>query len=143
MALLKYLKPVDGLPDPKGSLTAAMSSAAIAEANKEVQKAIRAASSTSKRGPYFKMDSSLRCEIAKYAGYHGAAESAGHFSRKLDRCLSVSTVKSIKKSYVEELRKRARTDDGIQIRSLISLKGETWMIWRHQSCSQSTLQCLF
>ena len=32
MALLKYLKPVDGLPDPKGSLTAAMSSAAIAEA---------------------------------------------------------------------------------------------------------------
>ena len=115
MALLKYLKPVDGLPDPKGSLTAAMSSAAIAEANKEVQKAIRAASGTSKRGPYFKMDSSLRCEIAKYAGYHGAAESARNFSRKLDRCLSVSTVKSIKKSYVEELRKRARTDDGDEI----------------------------
>ena len=39
MALLRYLNPIDGLPDPKGPLTSYISAQAIAEANKEVQKA--------------------------------------------------------------------------------------------------------
>ena len=40
MALLRYLKPADGLPVPKGPLTSSISAQAIAEANKEVQKAM-------------------------------------------------------------------------------------------------------
>ena len=37
MALLKYLRPKDGLPDPKGSLSLSMPSQAIAEANRQVE----------------------------------------------------------------------------------------------------------
>ena len=40
MALLRYLKPRDGLPDPRGSLSSAMPSQAIAQANREVQEAV-------------------------------------------------------------------------------------------------------
>ena len=35
MAVCRYLKPIDGLPDPKGSLSTAIPSAAIASANQE------------------------------------------------------------------------------------------------------------
>ena len=48
-----------------------------------------------KRGPYVKLSSSQRCEIAKYADQHGAAETSRHFSRKLGKHVSESTVKSI------------------------------------------------
>ena len=45
-----------------------------------------------------KLSSSQRCEIAKYADQYGAAETARHFSRKLRKHVSESTVKSIKKA---------------------------------------------
>ena len=38
MALLCYMKPVGGLPDPRGSLSSSIPTQVIAEANKEVQK---------------------------------------------------------------------------------------------------------
>ena len=41
--------------------------------------------SRDKRGPYVKLSSSQRCEIAKYADQHGAVETARHFSRKLGK----------------------------------------------------------
>ena len=53
MALLKYLKPIDGLPDPKGSLSASMSSRTIAMANKEVEQVMNKERGK-KRGPYNK-----------------------------------------------------------------------------------------
>ena len=40
MSILRYFKPKDSLPDPKGSLSASMSSEAIASANGEVQEAM-------------------------------------------------------------------------------------------------------
>ena len=48
-----------------------------------------------------KLSSSQRCEIAKYADQHAAAEIARHFSRKLGKSVSESTMKSIKKAYVK------------------------------------------
>lgn len=60
MALLKYLKPIRGLSDPKGSLSATILSPAISEANKQVERELQNAASH-KRGPYLKLDSSLRC----------------------------------------------------------------------------------
>jgi len=45
MALLKWLQPRNGLPDPRGSLSSSISSQAIAAANQEVEEAIRIASS--------------------------------------------------------------------------------------------------
>ena len=57
MALLRYMKPVGGLPDPRGSLSSSIPSQAIAEANKEVQKATGSAPGGGKRGPYKKYSS--------------------------------------------------------------------------------------
>ena len=68
MALLRYLKPVDGLPDPRRSLTSPISAQAIAEANKEVQKAMSQSSATGKkRGNYKKYTATQRSEIGKYS----------------------------------------------------------------------------
>ena len=102
------MKPSRGLPDPKASLSASSPSQAIAEANKEVEKAMQA----TKRGPYLQFNPSLRCEIIKYADHHGAtaaaAAAARHYLKKLEKRMCESTVKSIK-VYVEELWKRPRT----------------------------------
>ena len=87
------MKPVRA-PDPRGSLLASVPSRAIycrseqAGVRKEVTRQAR----------YVKLSSSQRCEIAKYADQHGAAETARHFSRKLGKHMSESTAKSIKKA---------------------------------------------
>ena len=51
MALLRYFKQRDGLPDPKGSLTLAIPSRAISIASREVTEATPG---DKKRGPYKK-----------------------------------------------------------------------------------------
>ena len=43
---------------------------------------------------------------------HGAAATVKHFSKLWGCKISDSTVKSIKKAYLDELRKRPRSDDG-------------------------------
>jgi len=45
MALLRWLKPENGLPDPRGSLSSSIPSQAIAAANQEVEEAIHTTSS--------------------------------------------------------------------------------------------------
>ena len=55
MALWKYLRCKEDLPDPKGSLSSSISSRAIASANREVEKALeKDLSKNKKRGPYRK-----------------------------------------------------------------------------------------
>ena len=53
MALLRYFQPKDGLPDPKGALSASLPTPAIALANREVQK-IMIQEKDRKRGSYKK-----------------------------------------------------------------------------------------
>ena len=120
MALLRYLKPTNGLPDPRGSLSTAMSREAIAAANEEVEKELNAA--TKKRGQYKKYTGAQRSEIGKYSCQHGAAAAAKHFSRIWGSKIRDSTVKSIKKAYLEELRKRPRSEDGEEITALPTKK---------------------
>ena len=79
MSILRYFKPKDGLPDPTGALSTSIPSAAIAQANREVQKAVTS-SDKQKRGPYTKFSASLRAEIGKYSSYHGVAAASRHFS---------------------------------------------------------------
>ena len=50
MSIRCFFKPIDGLPDSKGSLSRAIPSAAIVSANREVQKVMD--SGKKKRGPY-------------------------------------------------------------------------------------------
>ena len=117
MALLRYLRPVNGLPDPKGSLSGSIPTQAIAQANREVENAMESTTG-GKRGSYTKYSATQCSDIARYACQHGAAAAARYFSKKLAKQVSESTVKSIKKAYIEELRKRAWTDEGEDVTSL-------------------------
>ena len=110
MSLLRYFKPANGLPDPKGSLSTTISPDVIAEMNKEVEEATRSVAG-GKRGHYQTYTSSERSQIGKYASQHGATAASRHFSHKLKKSVSRSTAKSMKKAYEEELRKRRRCDD--------------------------------
>ena len=71
MALMRYFKTKDGLPDLKGTLSRSIPSPAIAEANKEVRKATN--EKPSKRGSYKRYSPHLRAEIGQYASHHGVA----------------------------------------------------------------------
>ena len=109
MALLRYLVPREGLPDPKGSLSQAIPSCAIATANREVAQVTNEAG---KRGPYRKYSPQERLEIGRYASDHGTAAAARYFSRKLQQKIRESTVQYIRKEYVRGLaRKRAASED--------------------------------
>ena len=115
MSLRRYLRPKDGLPNPRGSLSSSMSSIAIAQANKEVQEILKP--KEKKRGKYNKFSAELRAEIGKYASYHGVAATARHFSRKLKKKVSESTARSIRDSYLIEA-KRKRVEDLEDIEAL-------------------------
>ena len=115
MSLLCYLKHSNGLPDPRGSLSTTISREAIAAANQEVQKELNA---TKKRGQYKKYSPAQRSAIGRYSSRHGAAAAAKHFSKLWGCKISDSTVKSIKKAYLDELRKRPRSDGGGEITAL-------------------------
>ena len=119
MSLLRYLKPIDGLPDPRGSLSTTLFREAIAAANQEVQKELNA---TKKRGQYKKYTPAQRSAIGKYSCLHGAAAAAKHFSKLWGSKICDSTVKSIKKAYLQEMRKRPRSDDGEEIAALPTKK---------------------
>ena len=83
-----------GYQIPRVCCWLAFLSRAIAEANKRGS----GRKSRDKRGPYVKLSSSKRYEIMKYADQHSTAETAWHFSRKLGKHVSESTIKSIKKA---------------------------------------------
>ena len=106
-SILRYLKPVDGLPDPRGSITRVLPTSTVALANKEVQNVL----APKKRGPYKKYSPAQRLEIGKYCCENGAASAARHFSRKLGCVINESTIKSIRNAYLEEVKKRPREDD--------------------------------
>ena len=65
MALYKYFKPADGLPDPSGPLSAAVSPAAIREANEAV-KGVTGGSAKA-RGKYAKLTPEQQAAIGEYA----------------------------------------------------------------------------
>ena len=94
MSLLRFFKPIDGLPDPRGALSSSIHPEAIAQANKEVQKATN--SEKQKRGPYTMYSAEVRAEIGEHATHHGVAATARRFSRRLAKTVSESTVRSIK-----------------------------------------------
>ena len=85
MAILQYLKPINGLPDPRGSLATEVPSRDIAEAilNALVQSVHQEVRVGVKRGSYNKYSDADCVAIAKYASQHGAAAAARYFSRRL------------------------------------------------------------
>ena len=85
MALLRWLQPRNGLPDPRGSLSSSIPSQAIAAANQEVEEAIHTASS-GKRAPYRQYSPTVRAEIGKYTCHGGVATNAPVSSILLHVC---------------------------------------------------------
>ena len=59
-----------------------------------------------------------RARIGQYCAIHGPSATARFFSRKLKCRISDNTVKSIRKSYQEEQRKRKRRGEDEHIESL-------------------------
>ena len=123
-----WRRAIDGLPDPRGSLSTNMCREAIAAANQEVQKELNA---TKKCGQYKKYTPAQRSAIGKYSCLHGAAAAAKHFSKLWGSKICDSTVKSIKKAYLQEMRKRPRSDDGEEIAALPTKKrGRKLLTWK-------------
>ena len=117
--MLCYLRPRDGLPDPKGALYD-IPVQAIVQANKEVEEAIL--KEKGKRGPYKKYTAIDRAKNGKYACNHGSTAAARMFSKKLGKPVTESTARSIKKAYVEELEKQRKAEDGGEIVCLFPKK---------------------
>ena len=111
MSILRYVKRLDDLPDPQGSLSRVLRPKEIVEANRQVR--ADTAPQSKKRGPYNKYDDAERAAIGKYACQHGPAAASRRFSRLLGKSISENTVKSIKKAYKEEVRKRPREDPDV------------------------------
>jgi len=72
------MKPVGGLPGPRGALSSSIPTQEITEANKEVQKTV-GTTDGGKRGHYKRYSSTLCAEIAKYACQHGAAATTRYY----------------------------------------------------------------
>ena len=120
----------DCLPNPNGSLSGTIPSHAIAQANRKVQQLLSQVNG-GKRGPYKKYvifvnlcalclfiscryNPKERLEIARYACHHGVTAAAVRFLRKLGHRIRESTVHSIKKAYLDEIKKlRARGEEGL------------------------------
>ncbi len=84
-------------------------------ANAEVQRSLRdKAISAKKRGTYHKYDPKTRTAIGKYACINGLSATSRLYSRKLGHHVSVTTIVSIKKGYIEE-KKRRRDDEIVEL----------------------------
>ena len=54
-------------------------------------------------------DPRIRAEIGKYARVHGVAAASRVYFKKLDQCVSLTTVRSIMEAYIKELKKQKVT----------------------------------
>ena len=83
MALLRFLQPTTGLPDPRGALSSSVPSQAIAEVNRQVQEATSC--SKKKWGPYDRFGALCRWQFPTLPGRYDAPLQLvlvhGHFTR--------------------------------------------------------------
>ena len=123
MDFRRYFQPVrgDALPDPKGPLSATIPRQAIAEANKRVQEAAIAKASK-KRGSYGHFDAKTRAAIGKYSCENGVVAAARYYSKALHRPVNESTVRYIKKDYLEEQSRKRRAENDTAVASLPTKK---------------------
>ena len=108
MSILRYLIPLDGLPDSKGPLSSEIPSSVIAEANRQVRESSK---KQQKRGSYHEYSSSVHAAIGTYSCQHGVASAARVFTKRLGTRISESTVHSIRDKYKEEVRRKRSSED--------------------------------
>ena len=112
MSLLQYFERADVLPDPRGTLSTSLPPRAIARANAEVRRSLDEGNSMKARRSYHRYSPKVRAAIGKYASTNGVSAASRFFSGKLKHHVSTSTVLSIKKSYMEERKRREREGGG-------------------------------
>ena len=110
MSILRYLVPIDGLPDPKGPLLSEIPSSIITEVNRQVWKATSKVKQQ-KHGSYQVFSPFVCMNIGSYACQHGVSSAARVFSKQLDTRISESTVRSIRDKYKEEVRRKRSADN--------------------------------
>ena len=80
------------LPDPKGPLSDHVPTASIAEANKEVMKAVvevkEWAKETRKKGPYLKVTSQYKAKVAQFASINGNSVASRKYNKLLGKNLN-------------------------------------------------------
>lgn len=99
--------PPVGLPDARNAKSF-VESKEIISANTEVSTALKEKRGV-KRGQYAVYDEVLRSKIGRYATMNGNSAAVKHFTSELGRPVSESTIRSIKKQYVEAF-KQAKAD---------------------------------
>ena len=101
MALLKYLHPLDEMPDPSGPLSSVIPSKTIVEVNKVVREAKM---KEKKRGEYTRLTQKEKA-IGKYASEHGVTKTVKRYS---DKDVKESSIRDWKKMYEKELRDKCK-----------------------------------
>jgi len=99
------------LPDPKGPLSDHVLTASIAEANKEVLKAVAEAKEPQKKGPYIKVTPEYKAKVAKFASINGNSVAARKYTKLLGKNLNESTVRLWVKNYKLELERKRKAGD--------------------------------
>ena len=118
MALLKYLKKSDSVPNPEGPLSSRVPASTIAASNKEVRSLLAKNKSERKHGRYSVYTEQEKAKIAKRAAEMGVTSTIRHFKTEfIDRLLKESTVCTWQDQYVKELDLRLKLGKDIKIES--------------------------
>ena len=110
MALYKYFKPADDLPDPSGSLSSSVSPATIILANEAV-KSDTSGSGSKPRGKYAKLIPEQQAAIGTYASLHCNQAAIHHFLKQLGVEVKASSVQTWKGKYVAEKRRKRKAGE--------------------------------
>jgi hypothetical protein len=108
MALLKYLKPLNKLPDPVGPLSDLMSPRKISECNEKVTDLLEQPKTP--RGKYMNFSPGDRAKIGQYASVHGPSSTIKQFQSEFPG-LRESTVRNFRNKYNTALKSRKRKLD--------------------------------
>ena len=108
MSILKYFRPSNqksDLPDPNGSLSEKVPSAAIAAANTKVEALEKEQAGKKSRGPYSFLTPAQKYELGKRASECGVTATIRYYEKRYpDLPLKESSVRRFKNSYQECLK---------------------------------------
>ena len=121
MSLLKYFETVgrDALPHPQGRLSSVLSEETIQPANDYIRQHARTKKhSEKKRESYQKLSEEKKAEVGRYAAENGVGAAVRHFAKELPKSLNESTVRGMKRRYLEELSRKRKAGENPTVESL-------------------------
>ena len=127
MAVLRYMRPVGGLPDPRGQLSLTLPLSSIVEANRLVQEVTKE-TAKQKRGLYKTYSPTVRSEIGKYACQHGVVSAARVFSQRLEKTVSETTVRSMVANFVGGFNHENLTHEIFHPRKFLRIRGHDMVL---------------